>query len=646
MSIAVSRLIQSQVALGDLALSRDGARVVYTRRTVERDAYRTRLFVIETAGGRPRALTTGAVDDSAPVFSPTGDHVLFLRGRQVHRVAVAGGESEQLSSLAHGVDAFAISPDGSRLLLTGPAPEPRFAVGPLVEGAEPRARVLRRLDWRLDGSGIVDRHAHLWVAPLRRRARALRILSGDQSADGAVWSPDSERVAFSSDVDPDGDLRGRARIFTIDAAGDGPPHEVAALAGACRTPAWSPDGALIAFRGNDEAGEPLASRESLWVVPAGGGAPRDLAPDLHLYLAPCHSSDLADWRRDGGSSLAWDGADAVLCPVTIEGRSALWRFSLVGEPALVAGTDAPLQRVATGGGAVVLLSPVGGAAELEVVERGRRRRLTRHGSGWAASLASLRTEQVDVPGPGGPIRTWVLSPPEADRPLPTVLSIIGGPGGTWGPLPWLPDIALAARGYRVLRPDPRGSGSHGRDWIAAIGGAWGGADAEDQLAVCDWAVAAELADPARLAVWGLSYGGFMTSWLVGQTDRFCAAISANGVSNQVSSVANCDLGALWTPRLGWGFPPDDVDRLWAQSPLAYAASIRTPLLLLQGAADLRCPAADNEQLFTALRVRGREVEYVLYPEESHLMQSTGRPDRRIDMLERSLAWLERFGCAP
>ena len=145
---------------------------------------------------------------------------------------------------------------------------------------------------------------------------------------------------------------------------------------------------------------------------------------------------------------------------------------------------------------------------------------------------------------------------------------------------------------------------------------------------------------------GLSYGGFMTSWLVGQTDRFRAAISVNGVSNQVSAAANCDLGALWTPRLGWGYPPDGVDRLWAQSPLAHADRIATPLLMLQGEADLRCPAADNEQLFTALRVRGREVEYVLYPEETHVMQSLGRPDRRIDMFERTVAWLERFGCAP
>jgi dipeptidyl aminopeptidase/acylaminoacyl peptidase len=182
--------------------------------------------------------------------------------------------------------------------------------------------------------------------------------------------------------------------------------------------------------------------------------------------------------------------------------------------------------------------------------------------------------------------------------------------------------------------------------MEAIAGAWGGADADDQLAVCDWAVAEGLADPDRLAVHGLSYGGFMTSWLVGQTDRFRAAISVNGVSNQLSAAANCDLGALWTPRLGWGYPPDDIHRLWAQSPLAHADGIHTPLLLLQGASDLRCPAADNEQLFSALRVRGREVEYVLYPEESHVMQSLGRPDRRIDMLERTFAWLERFGCAP
>ena len=144
---------------------------------------------------------------------------------------------------------------------------------------------------------------------------------------------------------------------------------------------------------------------------------------------------------------------------------------------------------------------------------------------------------------------------------------------------------------------------------------------------------------------GLSYGGFMTHWLIGQTDRFRAAVAANGVANQISAAANCDQGALWTPRLGWERPPADIERLWQQSPLAHADRITTPLLMLQGEADLRCPPADNEQLFVALRALGREVEYVLYPEESHLMQSIGRPDRRIDMLERSSRWFRPTACS-
>jgi dipeptidyl aminopeptidase/acylaminoacyl peptidase len=647
MSLAASRLIRSQVALGDPAVSRDGALVAYTRRTVEGNAYRTRIWCVETQAGRPRALTDGPVDDSGPVFSAEARHVLFLRDHQVHRVALSGGVAEKLTSLAHGVEAFALSPDGRTLLLTGSAPETRFAVGPLVDGKAPLARVLRRLDWRLDGSGMLDRHAHLWVVPARIGARARRILSGDLSVAGAVWSPDGTQVAFASDPGPDADLHARARIFTLPSDGSSAPREVASLPGSCGTPAWSPDGRQIAFRGTNEAGEPFGSSESVFVVPAAGGEPRDLAPGMHLFLGPSDASDLVDWRRNGGNSLAWDGPSVVLCPVTERGTTSLWRFPLDGEPHLQPGTDLDMLRGGLDAGTTVLLvAGIAGASELAVVEQGARRRLTRHGSAWARPLAALRSEQVDVPGPAGPIRTWLLSPADADGPLPTVLSIIGGPGASWGPVAWLPDLALADRGYRVLRPDPRGSGSYGRAWMEAIAGAWGGADADDQLAVCDWAVSEGLADPDRLAVHGLSYGGFMTSWLVGQTDRFRAAISVNGVSNQVSAAANCDLGALWTPRLGWGYPPDDLDRLWAQSPLAHADRIQTPLLLLQGASDLRCPAADNEQLFTALRVRGREVEYVLYPEESHVMQSLGRPDRRIDMLERTFAWLERFGCAP
>jgi dipeptidyl aminopeptidase/acylaminoacyl peptidase len=312
----------------------------------------------------------------------------------------------------------------------------------------------------------------------------------------------------------------------------------------------------------------------------------------------------------------------------------------------VEGCEPHVHGYAHGGGRIVTLrAAAGGAPELYAEQaRGGPRRLTRDGAAWQRPLEGISYEDVSVPGPMAPIRATLVSPRGAGRkPLPLVLSIIGGPGSSWGPEPWLPDRALAAAGARVLLPDPRGSASYGRDWLEAIRGEWGGADAEDQLACVDWAVRQGLADPERLGVTGLSYGGFMTHWLISQSDRFRAAVAANGVANQISAAANCDLGPLWTPRLGWGRPPADFERLWRQSPLAHADGITTPLLMLQGEADLRCPAADNEQLFVALRALERTVEYVLYPDEAHLMQATGRPDRRIDMLERTERWFRAHG---
>ena len=214
-------------------------------------------------------------------------------------------------------------------------------------------------------------------------------MAGDWSVAGATWSPDGRRVAYVADPDPDGDLLGRTRVFTIDAAGSEEAVEVAALAGACRTPAWSPDGSHIAFRGVDAWGEPWGTSESVWVVPASGGAARDLAPERHLYAGPSNSSDLTDWRREGGDALAWDGPDAVLCQVTERGTTSVWRFPLSGEPRALAGSDAPFHRAVAGSEAIVLLAAgAAGAAEIEIVEGGVRRRLTQHGSAWAAPLAS------------------------------------------------------------------------------------------------------------------------------------------------------------------------------------------------------------------------------------------------------------------
>ena len=198
--------------------------------------------------------------------------MLFLRGKQVWALPLAGGDAEQLTALPHGVSAFALSPDGKRLALAAGAPETRFAVGPLPTEAEPLARVIDRVDWRLDGDGYLDRHTHLFVQDgARRRASAARDARATGRSRASAWSPDGKRLAFT---------RGSARSAPTSLPrppstpwprSGGEPVELARLAGSCSAVAWSPDGEHIAFLGIDEAGEPYGCEASLWVVPAAGG---------------------------------------------------------------------------------------------------------------------------------------------------------------------------------------------------------------------------------------------------------------------------------------------------------------------------------------------------------------------------------------
>ncbi len=629
----IGRLVLGQVALADPAIAADGSCALVARRTTTARGFRAHVVRVPFDGSPPQRLTSGDVSDSLPQSS--GSQVYFLRASQVWRVPRLGGKAVQITRARHGVSSFSLSSDGSQLALLASSDEPRFAVGPLVDGTPPRARRITRVDWRLDGSGVLDRHTHLAVQAARPGAGLRFLTSGDWSVESACFSPDGGELAFCADASTTADLAPRATVAAVRVR-DGVVRAISELAGGCAKPAWSPDGAWIAFRGIDEPGEPFAASASVFVAPAAGGAARNLLPGHHLFCGVTDGSDLICWRSATHNELTWAG-DAVLCPVTERGRTAIWRIPLDGEPEVL--EPAHVHGYAARAGRIVTLRPVGvGAPEVYAGAR----RLTRDGARWQSPLRGIVCEQAEVAGPAGPIRVGVLSPPGASGPLPTVLSIIGGPGASWGVVPWLPDLVLAAHGYRVLCPDPRGSGSYGREWLQAISGAWGVADADDQLAVCDWAVDEGLADPARLGVTGLSYGGFMTQWLVGQTDRFKAAVAVNGVANQVAAATSCDLGVAWTSRFGWRLPPEGADALWAQSPLAYADRITTPLLMLQGEADLRCPASDNEQLFGVLRARAATVEYVLYPEETHTMQALARPDRRIDMLERTVGWFARY----
>jgi dipeptidyl aminopeptidase/acylaminoacyl peptidase len=695
-SIPPARILRRQAVLEEHDPLPGGGGAVVVRRFVHAETYRSHLYLVDFRPSRPPLpLTTGTVRDTSPRVSPDGRRLAFLRSfpdqpdrpTAVMVAALDGGEPWTLWVPEHGVTELAWSPDGSRLALVAAGATARSIIGPEAKGRAVTARRITRADWRSDEVGHRDRWNQAWVIAARRGARPRQLTHGEADVKGIAWAPDGRSIAYAGDPRPDADIRPRPSIWVVPAAG-GEPREAIRLAGYAGSPAFSPDGRWLACIGVDVADPIDDEQPGLFLAPAARGAGVDayasvgsgtvagtdrggadpdaaapppataLAPNLDRPIGAFNDTDLNGWMASARPGPCWDGPSSLVALVSEAGRVRPWRFPV--DPATGRPAEAP-QRLVDGDIAAWTLGVAGGVVsvvatvddrpmELLTLERGNSRAALRArtslGGAWRRRLPWPEMRRVLAPGAGGPIETWIASPAGAgEAALPTVVNIHGGPLGGWSPAPSTENVLLAAHGYRVILPNIRGSAGYGRAWIRPQLGNWGGVDAADVLAVVDHVVGLGIADPGRLGVLGLSYGGFLVNWLVGATPgRFAAAVSENGVSNQLNDWANSDSGPEYDRMalLGDPFSEEGVAKLWRQSPLRLVARIQTPLLMLQGEADLRCPAADNEQLFVALRHLGREVEYVLYPESWHTFAITGRIDRRIDRNERVLAWFDRF----
>lgn len=650
-----SALVRAQVALESFRLTPDGRGVVYALRRVRRDEYESHIHLRPLRGGRSRQLTRGRVRDGSPAVSPDGRTVAFLRTpvgdpdavAQVWLLPLDGGEPYPLTSLKHGVSGLRWSPDGRRLALLAQGGDHRFVIGQERPGKAPLARRITRLDFRNDESGHVVRRTHLWIVAARAGATPRQLTNDDFDVLHPAWAPDGRRIAFAADRGPDATIHPRLQLWSVGVDAANPRvRELASLPGDADRPAYSPDGRRLAFVGTDVEDPPDEVPPSLWVMDLPSGTPRNLTAELDRPAGDWAWCDLL--QAEDASGPVWLDDETLATLIGDRGRDLPYRVTLEGsaEPMIDRGTAIAAAGLDVAAGRLAVSAAVDGiAGEVWLIENGGLRQVTRAGSAWQRRFPAIELSEVELDGPGGPIQAWMASPAGAGRKrLPTILHIHGGPTGAWGPGGTLDEMALCASGFRVLMPNIRGSATFGGPWVRALAANWGGVDAEDALASVDGLVAKGLADPDRLGVMGLSYGGFLTNWLIGVTDRFKAASSENGVANQVSAWANSYFGVHYNRRADLGDPlsDDGMQRLWSTSPLRHATRITTPLLMLQAEEDRVCPAADNEQLFTALKVLERPVELILYPEEHHGMKSDGRPDRRIDRLERVVEWFERY----
>jgi dipeptidyl aminopeptidase/acylaminoacyl peptidase len=619
---------------------------------LRRNCYHSHIHIIPAAGGRIVRLTQGEHADSSPVFSPDGRHLAFVSNREQKAnlwvIQVAGGEARRLTRFEAGaIHSPVWSPDGKEIAFVR---RDLPAVDPEKQKLQPTYKHITRLHHRMDGLGFIEGSRwHLWKVAFPG-GRSVPLTSGEHDNGQPVWSPDSKYLAFVSRRGPDADTyMENSDLFLIPRRG-GQPRKVTRHKGHASTPAWSADGRYLYFFGNFAGpGEWLRHRTHVFRIPRRGGKLEDLTTlehwPMNMVIGDVNTSFatfLLTYRKDGEERLALMQNERGSCRLySLSASGGRLRPEMTGGVSIL---GASVLR-ATGQAAVVAteMMTAGDLFALTLDGRGAPRRLTHLNRRVLAGLDLTEPEETVFRNRGVRIQGWILKPPgfRASRSYPTILQIHGGPMCQYGYTFFHEMHLLAAQGYVVVFTNPRGSAGFGMRYMNCIQGRWGSVDYQDLMAVTDSMVRRRYVNRRRLGVIGGSYGGFMTTWVVGHTNRFRAAVTQRQLGSWLIYFASGAVGYRRMYEFG-GTPWEKPMKYLRASPNFYADRIQTPLLIIHSENDMGCTIGQAEELFTYLKVQGKTVELVRFEGESHGLSRGGRPQNRLERLNRIVDWYRRY----
>lgn len=666
----------------ELALAPDGRQVVFvlvTQDAVE-DQRHSALWriALDDAEAMVRPFTSGQHRDRHPAWSPDGQWIAFIsdreQGPQVWIIPSQGGEARRVTRMRHGAAHPQWSPDGTTILFVAEARAGEDATQP-PENAEQQAkrdarrlRHVTRLQYRWDGDEISEGRAHLWTVDISPNMRIglgeqpsvwatpNQITNGDFDHAEAAWSPDGARIAFISDRAVDRDANRTDALWVLTLA-DGICTQISTIPSENHHPAWDPDGHSVAWYGAEVIPDASHSNTHLWRAALGDDGTWHAADLLAGQDVNVGHGINGDMGGLGTSPPVWsaDGA-ALYVTVCARGTSNLHRVALAGG-AITPVTQGeyqvgPFAATPDGCALIAITATTQRPADLALFEVSAAP--TTEPARWLTETNAWLHERLIVPpqsftytAPDGwELQGWLLLPSAApDAPpqrWPAILQIHGGPHGSYGPTFYTMMQNFVGAGYAVVYVNPRGSIGYGETFARACDRDWGGKDYDDIMAGLEAAIAQGQIDPDRLAVTGASYGGYMTNWIIGHTERFKAAVTINSVSNLISSFGTSDVDSIFGVVEQGGTPWERRDFYLERSPVTYAPQITTPTRVIGAERDWRCPIEQSEQMFTAIKLLGRTAtDFIRVPSTSHSI-GTGSPQQRVDQRRAILEWIQRY----